>query len=419
MIRAMGLVLSGLAAVGLALTGSFVVLLVCWVLGVVLQAGLVAASGSQRAAAAAREVFLVEIAGSWALALGGLALVLAADSARLEELTLSGLPDAADGALGWAGLGVLLAVVCRLGLLPWPWWPARLAGAPPVVRVFLLAGLHPATALVLWQRLAVWLLPWHLTVADWLAAVGALAAALAGAGERQAARRAAWLGASYWAALLSVGATAAAPTTGVIVLLAAGMALVQLQVALPRASLAWRRCLLAGGALATLAAAFAAGLVLITGPAAVLRLLAIVLSLWVWSWWLLDLGRRPTLPADIVRRCPPLGWLAGVARVGQGKVPLATAAGAMLRGLGRLTAGLDRIVLGGIAEGLGWMGLGIGWLFAWLDRRVLDAWDWGSLALVRAAGRGAARAASGQPGAVLAWAVAVIVLLALLGLIGH
>ena len=193
MIQTLGLLLAGAAAAGLMLADNVLLVLVFWALGAVLYAGLAALGRSAATARAARRGFIVEMVGAWALALGALNLVLTTgtgDLALLPSHLL--LMDLGRSALPWAGLGVLLAVLCRLGVPPAPPWTAGVAAAPPSVRIFLHAGLHPLTALVLWHRLDVWLLPWHRELALWLGGLGALLLALAAAGERHGGRRAAY-----------------------------------------------------------------------------------------------------------------------------------------------------------------------------------------------------------------------------------
>ena len=390
MIQALGLLLCGVAAVGMLLAASVPVLVACWVLGAVLLGGLIASAPSQRLIAAAREAFLVEIAGGWALAVGGLTLAIA------------------PGNVEWAGIGVVLAVVLRLGLPPCPWWPARVAGAPAAVRVFLLGGLHPATALLLWRKVDLWLQPWHVTVAVWFGVVGSLLAILAAAGERHAARRAAWLGISFWGGLLAAGQ----PSVTAIMVLAVGLVLVQLQAAMPRwPALARRALLLAGGGAAAVATLPTA----LDAAASVLRLLTLLVAAWVLLAWLRELGRPGAASAtDAIRRAP-LGPLAPIARLGQQAGSVVVAARATVRGLSRVVTDFDRVVLAGVGEGLGWITLGVGWFVTWIDRRGLDGVDHGFERLFRLAGRGVAAAAGGQPGWVLGWAVVVVLGLALAG----
>ncbi len=389
MIQATGLLLCGVAAVGMLLAASVPVLVACWVLGAVLLCGLIAVGPSQRLSAAAREAFLVEITGGWVLAVGGLMLTIT------------------PGRLDWAGFGVVVAVVLRLGLPPGPWWPARVVGAPPAVRVFLLGGLHPATALLLWRKVDLWLLPWHLTLASWLGAAGAVLAILAAAGERHAARRAAWLGISAWGSLLAAGQ----PSVAGIMVLALGLVLVQLQAAMPRWPARWRRLLLLAGGVAALATLPAVP----AGAPAVLRLVALPIAAWVLLAWLREIGRPgATAAADTIRRAP-LGPLAPIARLGQQAGSVVVAARSTIAGLSRVVVDFDRVVLAGVSEGLGWMALGAGWLVTWVDRRGLDGVDEGAQRLSRLAGRAVSAAAGGSPGWVLGWVVVAVLGLALAG----
>lgn len=414
MIQVAGLLLCGLAAVGLRVAGGFAVLLGCWTAGLVLLAGLAAGGPSRRAATAAREALLAEAFGTGVLALAGLALVTAAGADRLD-LVASALPapDAGDARAGWAGLGLLLAVAGRLGLPPLPWWPARITAAPPAVRVFLLAGLHPVTALLLWDRLDAWLLPWHLTLASWLGGAVSLLAIMAAAGERQAARRAAWLGMGHWAGLLAAGG--ALPAAWV---LGGGLALVQLQTILVRWPAARQRALLGIGGAAVITAGMLSGLASVDGGPALLRLAGALLSVWVLGRWWQEAAMVAALPPSPTLRRPAVAMLARLARLGQGAGPLPLLVGAAARLLGQTVAGFDRIVLAGVADGLGLIGLGLGWTVAWIDRRGQDLFYGGISRLLAAAGHATVRAAGGRPQRVLAVAVALILGLAWLGRAG-
>jgi len=412
--QAVGLLLSGLATAGVLLTDSLRLLLACWTIGAVLHVGLAAAARSQRTADAARQAFLAEILGAWCLAMGGLSLALAAGTGELDLLPQRLAPlDQTELALPWAGVGVLLAVAARLGLPPLPAWSPRLAGAPPAVRVVLHAGLHPATALLLWQRVDLWVLPWHRTTAVWLGTIGAVALILAAAGERHGARRAAWLGASLWASLFA--ATAGGPVgTSLVWLLVGALALVEVAVAVPRLSLAWRRALLPVGVAGAIAVVVVGSLSTGLDPAAILRLGAALVALWVLRHWLGERPRPEEAETGAGARRPPIAMMAPLARLGQGPglayVPLEWLA----RVLGRLAAEIDRVVLDGIVEGLGWIGLGLGWFAAWADRRGLDLIDQGTGSLAARLGHGAAGALGRHPARVLVWAVVAVLALILL-----
>lgn len=420
MIQALGLLLCGGAAFGLLRADSFGLLMTCWVMGAVLLAGLVCGGRSRLVAVAAREAFLVEISASWILAVGWLLLAQNAD-------------DQPAGSHGLMGAGLLLAVTGRLGLAPLSWWPARVAGAPPAVRVFLLAGLHPATALLLWRRFDLWLEPWHLTLVVWLGSLGALLAIAAAAGERPAARRALWLGIGLWGGLLASlagsgpGLGLTPDTTAAIGLLAAGLTLMHLQVAMPRWPVFGQRLLLLVGGLTALAALLLGERSAPWDLPAIPRLAAVLLAVWVlWRWLrefgggqesgrLHESGRPGARLVAVPARRPALAALAPVARLGQSPGPVVAAARAAAGWLARLAADIDRVVLGGVSEGLGWIALGAGWLVAWIDRRGLDGLDRGAGRLFALAGRGTARVASGRPGLVLVWAVLVVLALSLLG----
>lgn len=398
MIQSVGLLLYGVAAVGLMLTDRYALLVGCWLLGAVMLTGLIAGGRSLRVGTMAREAFLAEMVGGWALAIGSVVMVLALDLGRLDHLP-------------WAGLGVVIAVAIRLGLPPLPWWPARTLGAPPAVRVFLMAGLHPVTAFILWRELEAWLVPWHFTLAVWLGTVGALLAIAVAAGERYAPRRAAWLAIAQWGGMLA--AISPVDAMDAVGLLAGGLVLVHLQLAMPRLPLPWRRLLLLLGAAAVVLAAVLSGL---TSPAslpALLRLPVMGLTVWIFWRWLREPGQPGTVAPGAVVRRPAVGILAPLARYGQGSGPLVAAVGAAARGLARVAADIDRLVLGGVSEGLGWMGVGAGWLVAWLDRRGLDGLDRGADLFLQHAGFAVTRMAAARP---VMWAVLVILLLCAAGL---
>ena len=421
MIQALGLLLAGAAAAGLILADSVLLVLACWALGAVLYAGLSALGRSAVTARAARRGFIVEMIGAWALALGGLSLVLAAGTGDLDLLPAHLLLlDLGRSALPWAGLGVLLAVLCRLGVPPAPPWPAGVAAAPPSVRIFLHAGLHPLTALILWHRLDVWLLPWHRELALWLGALGALLLVLAAAGERHGGRRAAYLGVSRWAALLAVASHETLPGWAPW-LLAVGLALIQLAVATPRWPRRTRRILLAVGGLAALPAGVPAGMLTLAGPwlnrspqSLLLHAATLLMLRVLWTWWE-DLRRPLVLPDPASRRTSSLPILADLARWGRGGDLTPGPATAMVRGLARITADIDRLILDGILEGIGWITLGAGWAVAWLDRRGLDALDHGLDTFTGAVGRACARSAGARPGVVLLWSILIVLAFTLLG----
>jgi hypothetical protein len=421
MIQALGLLLAGATAAGLLLADSAPVLLACWVLGAVILSGLAALRRGEEIARAAREGFLVEILGAWALALGGLYLVQASGSVEIVLLPdRTVLAEQGAAALPWAGVAVLVAVACRLGLPPLPPWPAREASAPPAVRIFLHAGLHPLTALVLWQRLDAWLLPWHRDLALWLGGVGSLLLALAAAGERHGARRAALLGASRWAALLAVASHELLPPWAPW-LLAGGLATIQLVAATPRWPLWTRRLLLVAGTVAALPAGVPGGPLslakpwLDAAPASLLLHAATFLMLRICWVWFEDL-RRPVIQAGELRlRRPAMELLRPLARVARGEHRGPRPVAALVGHLARLTADVDRLILSGVIEGLGWIGVGAGWSVAWLDRRGFDAVNHGLAGFCGAAGRAGARAAGARPGRVLGWLMVMVLALSLLG----
>ncbi len=421
MIQALGLLLAGAAAAGVMLAHNASLLLACWVLGAVVHTGLAALGRGEESAQAARGGFLVEILGSWVLALGGLSLIQAAGTDDLELLPARFLLlDLGTATLPWAGLAVLMAVLCRLGLPPLPPWPARVASAPPAIRIFLHAGLHPLTAFVLWQRLDAWLLPWHRELALWLGGAGALLLALAAAGERHGSRRAALLGASRWAALLAASSHEMVPSWAPW-LLAAGMAVIQIVSATPRWPLWSRRMLLVAGALAALPAGVPAGPLSLVGtwlgasaPALLLHAATFLMLRLCWVWFE-DL-RRPVVQAgEMHLRRPAMERLRPLARLARGDMVRHRPVAITVAWLGRLTADIDRVVLTGVIEGLGWMGVGAGWAVAWLDRRGMDALDHGLTGLSGMTGRACTRAAGVRPGRALAWAVTVVLVLTLVG----
>ena len=421
MIEVVGLLIAGAAAAGILLADRAPLLLACWVLGAVVLSGLAASRRSEATGRAAREGFLVEIIGAWALALGGLHLLNAVAAGALRgPVSAVLLLDPTASAPSWAGLALLVAVVCRLGLPPLPPWPARQASAPPSVRIFLHAGLHPLTALVLWQRLDAWLLPWQRDLALWVGGAGALLLALAAVGERHGARRVSLLGGSRWAALLAASSHQLLPTWAPW-LLAVGMAVLHVVAATPRSPLWSRRVLLVIGLGLVLPAGVPSGPLALAGPwldasAPGLLLHAATFLMLRLGWvWFTDL-RRPLIQAGELRvPRPAMRGLSPVARVARGDHggphPVAALAGR----LARLTADIDRVILSGVLEGLGWIAIGAGWAVAWLDRRGLDAVDHGLTGLTGAAGRAGARAAGVRPGWALAWALAVVLLLSLVG----
>jgi len=411
-IQIVGLLLAGCTAAGLLLTDDFRTLLGCWTLAAVINAAL-AAAGRGRATEAAREAFLVEMVGAWVLALGGLFLVLVAGTGDLELFApLLAIDDLARPALPWAGLGLLIAVLARLGLAPLPWWTVRVAAAPPAVRFFQQAGLHPVTALILWHRLDPWLLPWHRSIAMGCGLVGAILMILAAAGERHGARRAAFIGGSRWGAVLTLAAAGLLPLWGPWAL-AAAMALVNLAAATPRWPLAVRRGLLAVGGLFAVAMGLpfqGGGDLIITIPLG----LAALMSLYVLARWWRELGQSRDAETGELRSLsnqPGLVWLASVGLSPVSGFLLARRAAAWLA---NLVADIDRVVIDGIVEGLGWCALGAGWLAAWIDRRGLDALGHGATNIAVGLGRGCLRAAGQHPGWIMTGSAAAILLLALL-----
>jgi hypothetical protein len=430
MIRALGLLTAGATVAGLLLAHDLRLMLVCWASGAVVLAGLAAVGRDEGLMQAAREGLLVEIFGAWALALAGLGLALAAGSDAVDDLSAWVLlDDAAEGAATWAGAGLLVAVACRLGLPPVPPWPVRAALASPAVRIFLHAGLHPLTALILWDRLDGWLLPWHREAALWLGAMGAVLLALAAAGERHGVRRAAYLGAGRWAALLATASFESLPAW-LPWLVAAGLALVHTAEAMPRWTAARRRGLLAVGIALTVPAGAPAGMLSPVGvwlnlsSASMLLHAATLLTLVVgWSWWR-DLGRPLALVdveagRDAAAGHPVLPGLTRLARRWRRPAAAGEPVGPVVGGLSRVAAGIDRHVLDGAVEGMGLITQGTGWLVAWLDRRGLDAAGHGLGRLVAVLGAASEAAVNGRPGRSLAWVViAMLAVTLLLGLQG-
>jgi hypothetical protein len=423
MIQVAALLAAGVAAVGVLLVDRVGLMLASWTLGAVVLAGLAATGrGGAGAAIAARRGLLVELLGAWALAMGGLVLVEAAGTdhlARLPEQLL--LRQVGVEALPWAGLGVVLAITARLGLPPLLAWPAATASAPPAARVFLHAALHPVTALVLWQRLDVWLLPWHRELALWLGCVGCLALASAALGEPHLARRAALVGASRWAAVWAAAAygqlEAWTPW-----LLAGGLVAIQLATVGVRAPLPWRRALLLTGVAAAVPAGVPEGLLsgarpgfAMAPPTLLLHVATFMLLLTARRWWDDLAGRAPRRePARGIDPAPPALFLRA-ARLGRARGPVLALAEGTGRSLSRLVSTTDRVVLTGVAEGLGWIALGIGWVVAWLDRRGPDAVDRSGRAAGEALGRLATGMASGHPGGMLAWSLGLVLVLAIVG----
>lgn len=404
MIQVLALLVAGLAAVAIWLAEGFGLLVACWVLGAVLHAGLVSAStGSVKVRDVAREVFLAELVGAWVLVMGGLNLVL---STGASSITDAGAVAPAGHDLDWAGLGLLLVVIVRLGLPPIGPWPARLAASPPVVRVFLHAGLHPLTALMLWWRLETWLLPWHGVLALWLGAASALAAAVAAAGERQLPRRAALLSCAAWGGLLALGAQVGQrPWSALVAVIIASM-LVHLVAAGPRWPRVLRRWLLAVVAAAPVAAALQVATAApdlgasMLAARIVVGLASIVALLVLGHWW------RTLAPAHEANATPRGAFLPAAERLARlsrqpGPLPSLVAVGSQQ--LARLVATVDRIVLDGVVEGLAVISLGAGWLVAWCDRRAMDGIEFGVTRLVAATGRWSRDLAAGRPSRLVFW----------------
>jgi hypothetical protein len=412
-IQVAGLLLSGIVAIGLWRSDDFILLLAFWMIGTVLHAGLVAVGRKQETIVAAREAFLTESAGSCALAISGLALVLSVGTVRLDLVAqrLPLLPQ--DGGLhAWAGAAVLLVVACRLGLPPLPWWPARISAAPPAVRVFLLGGLHPATAILLLHRLQAWMLPWQAAFALWLGGFMSFLLIMAAGGERHPARRLAWLGTGHWVGLLaaepdSVPAAAA--------ILAVGLILVQLHAILVRWPAAVRKAMLTVGGLALLTAAMVSGLARPAGLPGLVRLAAVLSTAWILRCWWHETARAEVLPLPLVLRRPALGSMIRLARLGQGGGPLPTLIARVIPGCGRIIADFDRIVLAGLAEGMGRVVLGTGWIVAWLDRQGQDLVYGGASRLLAFAGRTTVIVAGGHSRRLLILALLVILGLAWIG----
>jgi hypothetical protein len=85
------------------------------------------------------------------------------------------------------------------------------------------------------------------------------------------------------------------------------------------------------------------------------------------------------------------------------------------QGLARVVGTTDRVVLGGVTEGVGWLALALGWLVAWSDRRGLDALGRAVGGAVVAGGRFCAGAGGGHPAGVTAWALVLLLAIALVG----
>lgn len=416
MIRAAALLVAGLAAAGLWLADSFALLAACWILGSVVHAGLVAGAGSTAVRNAVREVFLVELFGVWVLLMAGLRLVLVGGGGDLASL--DGAPPVPVDAT-WVGIGVLLVVTGRLGLAPLAPWPVRLAAAPPLVRVFLHALLHPLTALLLWWRLDSWLLPWHRDVGLWLASGVTLAATVAAAGERLGARRAALLTVASWSGVLAQatsgdGLAWLASLTG-----ACAAVSWHLVAASPRWPRAVRRGLLAlsatGVGLALFPAAAGAST---TVPSTILLGLAVVGMIGVTVHWAATLP--PVLVAGASPRRPALPWLTPLARRSRRAGPVLRAVRGSARGLGAVVAVTDRLVLAGVTDGLALLALGVGWLVSWCDRRGLDAVENGLAAITASAGRMSRQLVAGAAAGLLLGAIVVALLLSLiLGTVGR
>jgi len=424
------LVLCGAAALGVAMADRVGLLLACWAAGAALHAGLAATGRGPRLGLAARRALLADALGVWALVLASLLLVTAAGTDRLAGLVGEAeLRGTADQVLPWTGTAVLVAVSARLGLPPLPVWPLATAGAPPLVRVFLHAGVQPLSALLLWQRLTPWLLGWHEQVALWFGAAAAAVLALAAVAEHASARRAALVGTSRWAAVWSLAAGGASGAADWLPWAFAG-ALVTLQLAV--VSVRWPVRLRQAVVLGALLAAIGLGLApladlaggTLPGPAAFLQAVALLaLPAAARRWWR-DLGRKLAAapasgPAESSRAEVPAGgrrrgagWLP---RSLGGRGPVFAAAEWSSGRLSSAVASADRVVLVGIVEGLGWLALALGWLLAWLDRRGLDVLGRGLEELAAAGGRLGATLAGGHPGRVLAWSLGVILIVAVLG----
>lgn len=407
MSQMLALLLAGFAAVGIALTDSFGLLVACWVGGVVIQAGLtVTGASSPRVRRVTRGFFLAEIAGAWVLVMGGVNLVLATGA---SDLAGPGFVPAEPIHLAWAGSGLLLAVVIRLGLPPLTPWQPRLAAAPPSVRIFLHAAVHPATALLLWWRLDAWMLPWHRDAALWLGSVVAVVAVLAAAGERNEPRRAALLGTGRWAALLALVSHGGTDAPG-IGFTACGMACLHLVAAAPRWPRSWRRVLLvAAGACLTAVVATSHSVSWSLGDLLVDA--STLLSLWVlWRWYRTLVSVQETLGASRRAAWPAL---AGLARRSRSDGPVPVVAAAVTNRLGRMVAVIDRVILDGMADGLALFGVGAGWLVAWCDRCGLDGIERGLDTVVVFVGRACRGAVSGVPSRTVVWAMVGILTMVL------
>ena len=128
-----------------------------------------------------------------------------------------------------------------------------------------------------------------------------------------------------------------------------------------------------------------------------------------------DLRRPLVQEGEIRMRRPAMERLRPLARLARGDHARPWPPSVALDRLARLTADIDRTVLTGVVEGLGWIGIGAGWAAAWLDRRGLDAVDHGLTGLGGVTGRACARAVGHRPGRSLAWAVAAVLILTLVG----
>jgi len=416
MIQLVTLLGAGLAAAAIWLADDFGLLVACWVLGAVLHGALVSAStGSAKVRDVAREVFLAELVGAWVLVMGGLELALATGAASVTEV---GLPAGAAGGPGWAGMGLLLVVLVRLGLPPVGPWPARLATSPPAVRVFMHAGLHPLTALVLWWRLESWVMPWQDQLALWLGATSALATVVAAAGERQLPRRAALLSCAAWGGLLAMGVGAGQRPWAALAAVVVVAMLVHLVAAGPRWPRSLRRGLLAVVALALVLAS----LPLVTGaspagPSAMAARVVVAVSFLValvvlghWWWTLI-----PAREANATPREAFFPAAERLARLSRRPGPLPRLVAATSHQSARLVAAVDRIVLDGVAEGLALLGLGAGWLVALVDRRANDSVEHGVGRLVGTCGRWTRGLAAGRPSRSLLWLGVLALALLLLG----
>jgi hypothetical protein len=409
--RVLGLLLGGMAAMGVLLADRFGLLLVAWTALAVLAAGLTAAGRAAPVAHAARDALLAEILGVWGLGLGGLLLAGSAGAASGGAMPLTSSPPTVDAtAHAWAGTGLLLAVAARLGLPPLTVWPATTAAARPAVRVFLHAGLLPLSALWLWQRLDAWLLPPHREVALWLGCVMALLLTAAALAARQPARRAGLVAAGRWAAVWA-GAAAGDLHAWTPWLLTAGLVLLQLAVVSVRWPLVVRRVVLLAGILAMLPAGVPTGWLsgtrasFVTDPAVLLLHPATLLLLLLARHWWDDLAGATT-PA--VRSGRP-------ARTAGGPGLLLGGARRATRPLAGAVSTTDRVVLGGVADGVGWIGLALGWLVAWSDRRGLDAAGHALGLLTTGAGRACRATAGGHPGRVAGWALVTVLVVTLMG----